>query len=289
MFQEQGLNPLPKHYGPDNITWDDYERIGVEFVRREKPLRWGSMMAYGGTCYNSLWMLDPHLWSYGTSAADHDDRTKCLLGEPPAQEHLEWIRRQLWDTHMMAFGEAMGGIANEQMFASQRIAMLEMGPWNYGPIAEVCRFKWDLAPLPNGPTGKSYNRASTNSNHIWKGTPHPDEAWEVLKFLQSPRWHRALAENTFEQPARLSVFPYYYRALREAHPVFEDMNLEIMGEAVGKGLIRGESFFWPKPEESIDVMRNGMDEVLTLGKEPVSYMKEIADKITQLNREALSA
>ncbi len=282
-FQEKGVDLLPKHYGPDNITWDDYEEIGMNFVKREKPFEWGSIPAYG---IGGFWFLDAHLWTYEISVGNPDDLTECQVGKPPAQEHFEWIRRQLWDTKMYGHAEEMGGIANTQLFASGRTAMLEMGPWNYGPIADAARFKWDLAALPNGPEGNSYNRADSNGHAAWAGTPHPDAAWEVLKFLQSPEWHRGIARSTFKQPARLSVMPYYYQALRDYHPVFEEMNLEIMGEALAKGLIKPETFLWPEQEAGMEILTPALQEVYVLGKQPTSYLIDIADQVTAINRAA---
>jgi ABC-type glycerol-3-phosphate transport system substrate-binding protein len=287
-FQEKDVDPLPSHYGPDNITWDDYEEVGMNFVKRGKPFEWGSIPAYG---IGGFWFLDAHLSTYETSVADIKDLSRCRLGDPPAQEHMEWIRHQLWDTKMYGHAEEMGGIANTQLFASGRTAMLEMGPWNFGPVARAARFNWDLAPLPTGPQkygGESRNKADSNGCAAWSGTPHPDAAWEVLKFLQSSTWHRGLARSSLKQPARLSVYPYYYQALRQFNPVFEDMNLEIMGEGVSKGLVWPETFFWPENDASLELLTPALQEIYVLGKKPTSYLIEIADQITELNRKAES-
>jgi hypothetical protein len=63
------------------------------------------------------------------------------------------------------------------------------------------------------------------------------------------------------------------------------MNLEIMGEALAKGLIRPETFLWPEQEAGMEILTPALQEVYVLGKQPASYLIEIADQVTAINRE----
>ena len=45
--------------------------------------------------------------------------------------------------------------------------------------------RWDVAPVPKGPEGRA-TRFATFDLCISKTTKHPEEAWELLKFLSSP-------------------------------------------------------------------------------------------------------
>ena len=47
-------------------------------------------------------------------------------------------------------------------------------------------FDFDMAPLPLGESGESVNRADGSCFAISADTEHPEEAWELVKFLAGP-------------------------------------------------------------------------------------------------------
>jgi multiple sugar transport system substrate-binding protein len=82
------------------------------------------------------------------------------------------------------------------MFTSGKVAMMYGGSWDPVAIAQVPAAKafTDVAPLPKGPAGgKFYSNGLANS--IYANTPHPEEAWEFVKFLSSERGNEIQAAS----------------------------------------------------------------------------------------------
>ncbi len=46
-------------------------------------------------------------------------------------------------------------------------------------------FQFQFAALPKGDDGKVHGRVDVDTFHIWKGTEHPREAFEVLSYLMT--------------------------------------------------------------------------------------------------------
>ena len=65
---------------------------------------------------------------------------------------------------------------------AERAAMIADSRYAYKVFSKGMNFRWDVAHMPKGPAC----RATTfiwGGNCILKGTKHPKEAWEFLKFL----------------------------------------------------------------------------------------------------------
>jgi multiple sugar transport system substrate-binding protein len=71
------------------------------------------------------------------------------------------------------------------LFTSGKVAMYYGGSWDPVAIAQIPAAKafTAVAPLPQGATPHFYSNGLANS--IYVNTPHPQEAWEFVKFLSS--------------------------------------------------------------------------------------------------------
>lgn len=76
-------------------------------------------------------------------------------------------------------------------------------------------FNWNIVPDPAGPSGKHVSWTAADSWSINAFTPHPDEAWEVVKFLTRPEgaalWN--FGSERIEGPARYSLAEAYAERL----------------------------------------------------------------------------
>ena len=60
------------------------------------------------------------------------------------------MRSIVHDEPLFAYGADIGmGVV--ELFLGQRIALMEIGPWNLGVQADGATFRWDVAPMPDGP------------------------------------------------------------------------------------------------------------------------------------------
>ncbi|MEA3346303.1 MAG: substrate-binding domain-containing protein [Chloroflexota bacterium] len=275
MFEEEGVDLLPKDY-EDNINHDDFDEIGLQFVRREKPMRWATS-SYG---LGAGWNAQYHLWAFGGNMVDPDNRDKCALNTEEAKAALEWARAAVWDKYTFAYGEQMGGLGCEAAFMGERSATVEMGPWNLLPWTKS-KFKWDLAPLPDGPTGLHTGFNSVDAYQGWSGTKYPDATWELLKFLASYDHEKPYCKYTYRQPCPNSLNEYWVKTVREKEPRMEEVNMELYAKARKVG--HPEEMFHNDGVCKSEILKPAFDKVMLLGKEPVSFIAPFCELVNRFN------
>ncbi len=105
-----------------------------------------------------------------------------------------------------------GGEAAEQMVADNAATVMD-GSWMLGFYRDGLEpGTWAVADNPSGPAG-SGTVINGLSNAVYVGTEHPDEAWELVKFLGSERAQRIAAETGSVWPGVSSlndVFTEYW-------------------------------------------------------------------------------
>ena len=109
------------------------------------------------------------------------DLKHCKMDEPKSIEGLRFYVNLSVKEHVAPTAtQTLQGF--EQMFMSERAAMIADSRYAYKSFAKGMNFKWDVAPMPKGSAG----RVTTfiwGGNCILASTKHPKEAWEFLKFL----------------------------------------------------------------------------------------------------------
>lgn len=237
----------------------------------------------GGRCQR--FDLDtPFFLSNNAHFVNPDDDTECWLGRPEAQEVLEFWRVLRWEDRSISTSMELADEAHiGDQFSAQKIATMEGGSWVLREVSEKCQFKWDVAPLYHWPKGL-YTLATTDGWHIWKESKHPDEAWELILFLASPVYSKAIAKSNFLQPARLSLIDNYIQILREQAPSLKQVNLELFKEARERELGHPMELYW---NQSIaeDILWPIFQQVFGLGEARVDAIAQACDELTQRLRE----
>lgn len=155
--------------------------------------------------------------AWGGHLVDPRDPTRCQLADPPALAAQEWLRARMWGDHTMARPTDVQNLGTRQAFASGLLAMVEDGSWALRYILENARFPVGLAPLPEGPARRA-TLATTDGFGIYSGTKYPDAAWELLQFLISKDYGRAMAREHLLQPARASLLAEWATAVSTLYP-----------------------------------------------------------------------
>ncbi len=233
---------------------------------------WGSMI-------DVSWdRIQMHVNGWGGHFVDPDDPAHCLMGEPEALAAMEWLRARMWDDKVMATFRDVQNMETRHAFIAQQIAMVEDGSWALKDILSEADFRIGVAPFPAGPV-RRVTLATTDGFGIYSLTEHPDAAWELLKFLISPEYGRAMARAHFLQPARASLVGDWVQYIEEEFPdKATDMNIA----AFADGHIKGYSVTTEIFANMADAKRiaySAWEQIFILGEASVDVMESAARQI----------
>jgi len=233
---------------------------------------WGSML-------DISWdRIQMHVNGWGGHFVDPDDPSHCMMAEPEALGAMEWIRARMWDDRVMASFLDVENLSTRDAFSRGMVAMVEDGSWALKDILTNADFRVGVAPFPAGPM-RHVTLATTDGFGIYANTRYPDEAWELLKFLISPAYGRAMARTHFLQPARASLVPDWVGYILDEFPErAEDTNIAAFADGQARGYsVTAEVF--ANMSDVQQLVESAWDRIFTLGEEPVTLMKEISDQI----------
>jgi len=277
-FDRKGISYPGTAWGDWN--WEKYREIGMAFVGSD-PQTWGTSN-YG---ISGNWLTQYWLRGWGTNMVDPDDNTHCQLDDPAALECLEYLRELTWDSKVFVpNASAMsGGIDVTTLFTSERIGMMEMGPWNLNNVMDSAQFRWDVAPIPDGPAGHTTHQ-SVDGTMIWKGSEHPNESWTLMKGLTSPDYGRLYAKFANKQPSRKSILPEFATLLREQNAKFADISVDVFTSSVAQDIGGPEEMFAKDLATKAQILTPAFDQVMLLGEQGVEFIGRHADVATRFNR-----
>jgi multiple sugar transport system substrate-binding protein len=260
-------------YGVDypNGDWDhdDYLQAMKLLTRDQngdgKTDLWGSMV-------DIYWdRIQVHVNGWGGHFVDPANDKKCLMGEQQALAAVEWLRARIWDDRCMATLPDVDRMSTRQAFISEKIAMVEDGSWGLKDILSGAPFRVGVAPFPSGPV-KKVTLATTDGFGIYAGTKHPAEAWELLKFLISKDYGRAMARADFLQPARASLVSDWISYVQQQFPEkTEGVDLAAFAEGQLKGYSVVAEIF-ANMGDAQRIAQDAWDQILTLGQKPTEIM-----------------
>jgi multiple sugar transport system substrate-binding protein len=205
------------------------------------------------------------------------------MAAPEAQEALEWLRARMWDDRVMATFLDVQNLETREAFFKGQIAMVEDGSWALKDILDNANFRIGVAPFPTGPK-RHATLATTDGFAIYSKTKNPDAAWELLKFLVSLDYGRAMARAHFLQPARSSLVPEWVDYIRSEYP---DRAKEVDIAAFADGQINGYSVTaetFPNMVGVGKIAEDTWDQILTLGTTPVSAMNDVCRQIEAIQK-----
>ena len=233
---------------------------------------WGSMI-------DISWdRLQVHVNGWGGHFVDPADPTLCRMDGPEAMAALEWIRARMWQDKVMASLADVQNMTTRQAFSSGRVAMVEDGSWALKDILADADFRIGIAPFPAGPARRA-TLATTDGFGIYAGTRDPDAAWELLKFLISKDYGRAMARANFLQPARASLVEDWVTFVRQEYP---EKARDVDIAAFADGHVKGYSVtieIFPNMEEAERLAESTWDQIFTLGVGSLDQMHDVSRQI----------
>ena len=233
---------------------------------------WGSMIDI------SWERLQVHVNGWGGHFVDPENPAHSLMGDPPSLDALAWLRARMWEDKVMATVLDVQNLGTRQAFAAGRLAMVEDGSWALKDILSQANFRFGIAPFPAGPVRRA-TLATTDGFGIYASTKHPDAAWELVKFLISQDYGRAMAKAHFLQPARASLVEDWIGFIRAEYPEqTKEMNIAAFADGHLKGYsVIAETF--ANMAEAQRIADAAWEQIFKLGQAPVELMKTASQQI----------
>lgn len=266
--------PLPER----SWTHEDYQSAMAAFTQdRSAP----SSQAVWGSMFDVSWdRIQVHVNSWGGRFVDPAEPTKSRMGEPEALAAMQWLHDRIWEDHTMASRLDVRNLSVTEAFYRGRLAMVEDGSWSLKTILENADFEVGVTAFPAGPA-RRVTMATTDGFGIFKHTRYPEAAWELLKFLISHPFGRAMANAHLLQPARASLVDEWVATVREQYPTkAAGMDLFAFAEGHTKGYSVTPEIFGNQ-EAARTLATAAWEQMYTLGHATASIMREVSAQIDQ--------
>lgn len=277
-FNKDLFDQVHLDYPGDTWNHDDYlaamKRLTRDRIKYGELSTWGSMI-------DIAWeRVQVHVNAWGAHFVDPVDPTKSQMAEPAALQAMEWIRARMWDDKVMATELDVQNVGTQEAFAAGQLGMVEEGSWSLKAILSNANFRVGLAPFPAGPARRA-TLATTDGFGIYAGTKHPDAAWELLKFLISKDYGRAMARAQFLQPARASLVDEWVQFIRDEFPEkTKDLDIAAFADGQRKGYsVISEEF--ANQADALRLSKAAWQQIFTLGQSPVASMVDVSREIDQ--------
>ena len=268
-YNKDYFDDLGVEYPDATWTHDDYRLAMVRLTGDRdgdaKTDVWGSMI-------DISWdRVQIHINAFGGHLVDPENPSKSMMCAPQAMAALEWLRERLWTERVMATPTMVREPGTREAFIAGRVAMVEDGSWALKDILSGAPFRLGVSPLPTGPAGR-VTLATTDGFGIFSGTRHPQESWELLKFLVSKDYGRAMARANFLQPARESLVEDWVGYIRSEFPqAARDVDIAAFADGHRKGYSVVAEVF-ANMETARRITDDAWAEILTYGRAPLDNL-----------------
>lgn len=273
LFRARGLQ------FPDRTwTYADYQ-VAMNAFSSTRP--GAGSKAIWGSMFDVSWdRIQVHVNGWGGQFVDPTNPGRSLMGSPEALGAMQWLKDRMWEDRAMASRLDVRNLNVTEAFYRGYLAMVEDGSWSLKTILDNAGFDVGVTTFPAGPA-RRVTMATTDGFAMYKQTRHPEAAWELLQFLISHQFGRALARAHLLQPARVSLVDEWISMVREQYPT-KASQMDLV--AFAEGHIRGYSVtpeIFSFQEEARRLATAAWEQIFTLGHAPVSMMRDVSDQIQQ--------
>jgi multiple sugar transport system substrate-binding protein len=223
LFDEAGLNYPPQNVGdpyvwPDGSevewTWEVLTEVAKQLtvdVNGLTPLDDGfdrdNIVQVG---YVPQWSGAQVVGTFFEAGVVYEGEAGAYKAAIPDgwKDAWKWWFDGIWgDEPFMANGALQGSpeFGTGNVFGSGRAAMGQTQLWYTCCVADAGE-NWDIAAFPSY-KGVLHGRMDADTFRIWKGTPNPEAAFEVLAYLIGPEGTEPLIMGTAEQESAYGAFP----------------------------------------------------------------------------------
>lgn len=145
----------------------------------------GKVQTIGFVPWWGSWFFPAWSWTFGGKIADRKT-LKVTANDPKNVQALEWVTsyaKKYGVQAIASFGAGFTGGVNNPFFMGKE-GMEANGLWMVGKIRRYApKLNYDVAPVPHPPGGANGTWCGGFCNVIPKGSKHPKEAAEFIKWL----------------------------------------------------------------------------------------------------------
>lgn len=208
-------------YPTDDWNWEDF-RAAAKALTLDKDGdgttdQWGAW----SEVYDMEPLWGPVVWSHGGQIVD-PEAGETLLDSAEALQGFEFIRSVWLEDQSMPTAQQLSQYGWDGLL-SKVAAMGFSGHWSVPEYAHA-GLNLGVVPVPAGPAGRE-TIVNSAGFVISASTPHPDEAWEFVKYATSEAGQTELAKIGLAIPIRESVTKseaYLGQEAQIDHQVFVD-------------------------------------------------------------------
>ncbi|MCX7747273.1 MAG: sugar ABC transporter substrate-binding protein [Clostridia bacterium] len=210
--------------------------------------------------------------------------TECYFDSPGVINAYQKLADMIWKDKVQPNESIRRGIAgqNGEAFISGKIGMAVAGAWLLASAGE-CKFNVGVAAIPYGGNPNVRNVLYVDPLFIFKGSKHPNEAFEWIKYLCSAEvQEKSLELSGGTPPANAKAAQKYYNSFKGIDP--KDLeNVVIGGTKYGvesyNHLITNYSQIWTIIDnETTPLLKSGKKTAAQVVPEMQKKLSELLEK-----------
>jgi len=124
-------------------------------------------------------LMNPQIIAFGGRLFNEDD-TECTITEPRTLEWCRWFQDAINDWTIHSRPEIEAELGN--LFIPGQAAIYPQWLTYVNQLKEV-EWQWEVAPFPKAEGGRHTFNVGAGCYSIPAKSPHPDEAWEFIRFM----------------------------------------------------------------------------------------------------------
>lgn len=199
LFDEAGIDYPPSN--PENAwTWEEFRNIAKELtVKNGEDTEQFGVYGLENHYMNIALILGNggNVWAEDGSVALNSEATRDVWGK------IKQLRYEDGSSPAAQTLENIGMNAS-QMLQTGKVAMIVEGSWALQELSTM-GFPVGVASLPKtGTEATTHGQAHVHA--AWNNTEHPEEAWELIKFLSSAEYQTDLIKEGLWMPNRVDMY-----------------------------------------------------------------------------------
>jgi len=125
-----------------------------------------------------------------------EDLNTAALNTQQFEDAMQWDLDSIWNWHISPNYDVFMAAEKHDLFGSRQVAIYEaMVGYSFGDALPPKDLRWNIAAIPQGPDGVIDSLTDSNLISILKNSNHPDEAWEVVKWLFESDLQKVIASD----------------------------------------------------------------------------------------------
>lgn len=217
----------------DLSTWKSFEKT-LKKIKDAKLTIEGKKITplgvSGKNDWNVVHNLSPWIWAGGGDYLSKDHKSSVLDSKNTRKGvtfYLSLVRKGYVPLEYLELNTAQvssnfnNGLCAMYFDGPYEVKTLSTPPQQGGALGSLTSRNFGVAPYPQGPKGR-FTFVGGSNLAIFKAAKHPEEAWEVIKFLLSPEAQVHYTKYTGFLPAKKVAFEHPFFTANPHRKVFKE-------------------------------------------------------------------